>query len=191
MADAAGTGDLPIGELPIQGELPAKIAQLVAAHHEAVYRYAYRLTGSSADAEDLSQQAYLAALRCLDQLREGDRARSWLLAIVRNQYLKNLRRTPPRLDCDLNGALDRVPNRNDESTREGITNEIDEEQLQAALASLPEEFRVVVLMYYFEERPYREIAEALELPIGTVMSRLSRGKAHLKNRLAPRERDLV
>ena len=73
------------------------------------------------------------------------------------------------------------------AARTPTVEEIDRDQLAAALAELPEEFRLVVVMFYFEELSYQEIAEELEIPVGTVMSRLSRGKSHLRQRLAPTE----
>ncbi|HEY2837685.1 MAG TPA: sigma factor, partial [Pirellulales bacterium] len=73
----------------------AQIARLVVDHYSDVYRYAYRLSGSAADAEDLTQQTYLAAQRNLAQLRLPDNARAWLYAILRNCYLKGRRRPSP------------------------------------------------------------------------------------------------
>ncbi|MBX3411915.1 MAG: sigma-70 family RNA polymerase sigma factor [Pirellulales bacterium] len=153
------------------------ITQLVIAHHELLYRYAYRLTGSIADAEDLTQQTFLSAQANLAQLREPAAARGWLFAILRNGYRKSLKkRVPlPAVDAELN--VDSVP---DESR---TAEPIDEERLQDALNSLSDEYKTVLLMFYFERHSYREIATQLELPIGTVMSRLSRAKSHLRAKL--------
>jgi RNA polymerase sigma-70 factor (ECF subfamily) len=154
---------------------------LVRDHHEAVFRYAMRLTGQVADAEDLAQQAFLAAQVHLGQLRQPDRAGSWLLSIVRNCYLKNHHRRIPmpagNLSLDVNTIVDRQPPGHQDH------DEIDRERLQLALDELPSEFKVVVAMFYFEQCSYKEIAAQLELPIGTVMSRLSRAKCHLRSRL--------
>jgi RNA polymerase sigma-70 factor (ECF subfamily) len=153
------------------------IARLVADHHEAVYRYAYRLTGSQADAEDLTQQVFLQAQEKLGQLRSDESVRSWLFAILRNFFLKS---------CDKRQRLPTVTTRLDvdaiaaEPAREAA---IDREDLQAALNELPPHFRIVVTMFYYEGCSYREIAERLDLPMGTVMSRLSRAKEHLRTRL--------
>jgi RNA polymerase sigma-70 factor (ECF subfamily) len=154
------------------------VAQLVADHHESVYRYAFRLCGSAADAEDLTQQTFLAAHRSLGQLREPASARSWLWAILRNCFLKELRRSGPVPAADLNLDLDAIPGELPDEV------EIDQERLQEALGELPEVFRLVVVMYYFEDCSYREIAERLDMPIGTVMSRLARAKGHLRTKLA-------
>ncbi len=153
------------------------IAQLVSEHHQAVYRYAYRLTGSVADAEDLSQQVFLAAQQKLAQLRQVESAGSWLLAMLRNAFLKSRHKRRPTLAANLELNLDNIPAEipGDEA--------IDRQQLQAAIDALPAGYRVVLLMFYFEDRSYREIAAALDLPIGTVMSRLARAKSHLRSRL--------
>jgi RNA polymerase sigma-70 factor, ECF subfamily len=154
------------------------VTRLVADHHRSVYGYALRLSGSPADAEDLTQQAYLTAHQKLDQLRDAGKARSWLLAIVRNCYLKNRGRGLPMVSAEAcTGGIDHIPdNEADEAP-------IDSESLQAALDRLPESLRLVLVMFYFEECSYKQIAEALELPAGTVMSRLSRAKARLRAQL--------
>ena len=150
------------------------VAQLVADHHRAVYQYAYRLTGSVQDAEDLVQQVFLIAQRKIGQLRNMDAAGSWLFAILRNSFLKDKQRRRPALAGDLDLNVDLIP-------EEGPPEEFDEDRLQAALNRLPEVFRLVVVMFYFEECSYREIADQLEMPIGTVMSRLARAKGQLRS----------
>jgi RNA polymerase sigma-70 factor (ECF subfamily) len=158
-------------------ETAALLRQLIVAHSDAMYRYASRLTGQSADAEDLTQQAFLLAQQKLHQLREDDRAAAWLFAIVRSCFLKACRKRQqlaPAAEWNLDEIADESPE----------IDHVDQEKLSKALAELPDEFRVVVLMFYFEDLSYKEIAEQLELPIGTVMSRLSRAKSHLRRRLA-------
>lgn len=152
------------------------LSQLVLDHHEVLYRYAYRLTGSVPDAEDLTQQVFLVAQQKHTQLRDVGSARCWLFTILRNCYLKGFRRRIPIPATNLEFDMESIP-------QEVLEREIDGERLQLALDELPEQFKMVVLLFYFEERPYREIAELLEVPIGTVMSRLSRAKTHLRQRL--------
>lgn len=160
---------------------PADIATLVAEHHAAVYRYAYRLAGTECDAEDLTQQTFLAAQLKLDQLREPEHGRGWLYAILRNSYLKMRRKRAPVAAACLELDVDAIPDDVPEET------EVDPERLQAAINELPDEFKVVLLLFYFEGCSYREIAEKLSLPSGTVMSRLSRAKGHLRSRLFENE----
>jgi RNA polymerase sigma-70 factor, ECF subfamily len=154
-----------------------QIAQLVAEHHQAVYRYAYRLTGSTQDAEDLTQQVFLAAQRHLGSLRNIDSARSWLSAILRNCFLKDRQRRRPALAVDVSVNMDMVP------AAPLPRDEVDGDRLQDALDRLPDASRLVVAMFYFEECSYREIAERLAMPIGTVMSRLARAKDYLRSML--------
>jgi RNA polymerase sigma-70 factor, ECF subfamily len=155
-------------------------ARLVRDHHAALYRYAYRLTSKVQDAEDLVQQTFLVAQQKLGQVRSPDTARAWLFTVLRNVYLKACCRSQGSplvgLEIDLSVLVQETP-----------TEPIDREALQQALGELPAEFRVVVLMFYFEDQSYKQIAEALNAPIGTVMSRLSRAKAHLRRRLSPDE----
>jgi RNA polymerase sigma-70 factor (ECF subfamily) len=155
----------------------ADIARLVAEHHAALYRYAYRLSGSAADAEDLVQQAFLVAVSKLDQVRSAESVRSWLYAVLRNAYWKACRKRAPLVAGDLDLALDGIPEELPDPPL------VDRDELQAALDALPEDFKVVLMMFYYEHCSYKEIAERLDLPIGTVMSRLSRGKCQLRVRL--------
>lgn len=156
-----------------------QLAALVMAHHAALYRYAYRLCGGAADAEDLTQQAFLIAHRKLHQLREPDRAAGWLFAILRSCYLKWRRKRVPLTSTVAEVNLGEVPQDLPELQA------VDSEELQAVLNDLAEELRLVLVMFYFEELSYKVIADQLEIPIGTVMSRLSRAKQKLRERLAP------
>jgi RNA polymerase sigma-70 factor (ECF subfamily) len=155
------------------------IAPLVERHYESLYRYAYRLSGVAADAEDLTQEAFCKAQAQLSQLRDSERAKPWLFAILRNAYLHRARsdRAHRQVSLDAVGDLpDDLP---------PDVPEIGSEQLQGALNELPEGFRTPVILFYFEDMSYRDIAEQMRLPIGTVMSRLARAKAHLRERLVP------
>ena len=166
---------LPAGTVP-----PAKayddLVRLVEEHHAGLYRYAYRLSGTVADAEDLTQQVFLVAQQKLDQVRDAECVRGWLFTVLRNNYFRDKRRPTPLTATGLAMDLEALPD-------DISTDDIDREQLQNAVNELPDEFKLVVLMYYFEDCPYREIAERLQVPIGTVMSRLSRAKGHLRQRL--------
>jgi len=153
------------------------ITELVHDHHAELYRYAYRLAGSRPDAEDLTQQTFLAAQQKWEQLRDATKARSWLFTILRNSFLKSCRKKTPHsagdLEMDLGEVADASPD----------VDAVDGEAIQAALCELPDEFRIVLTMFYFEECSYKEIAQQLDLPPGTVMSRLSRAKGHLRRHL--------
>ena len=160
------------------GECPRMdISQLVAEHHQAVFGYAYRLSGSVPDAEDLTQQTFLLAQQKLGQLRKVESARSWLFAILTNCFRKAIQRRRPTPAANLQLNIDTIPADPPNDA------DIDREQIQRALGELSDGFRMVLVMYYFEECSYREIAERLGLPIGTVMSRLARAKGHLRSKL--------
>lgn len=150
------------------------ITELVSQHYDAVYRLAYRLSGTAHDAEDIAQQAFLDAQRKLDQLRDPSSAKAWLCMIARNLFRRKLRDAGPN-----STTLEAIA----EPIGEEDPEPLDTTSLQQALGQLPPEFRTVLVLYYFQNLSYQQIADELELPIGTVMSRLSRGKQHLRQRL--------
>jgi RNA polymerase sigma-70 factor (ECF subfamily) len=156
------------------------VRELIDAHYDSLYRYAYRLSGSPADAEDLTQEAFSKALARLPQLRDPDRAKGWLFRILRNAYLHRARDERRHRTIPLDSVADLADEAGDDPAPE-----VDPARLQEALNDLDETFRTPVILFYFEEFSYREIAEQMELPIGTVMSRLARAKAYLRGRLAP------
>ena len=149
--------------------------ELIEQHAPLLYRYAYRLTGNSHEAEDLTQQTYLLVQQRGHQLREVQALRGWLLTIVRNVFLKSRRHR------GRGRSLDDI----DEPTvtEDSWDSPVDREQLQQALLELSEEFRSPIVLYYFEDFSYQQIANHMGVPIGTVMSRLSRAKNFLKKRL--------
>src|SRR5947208_4725163 len=129
--------------------------QLIDAHYEALYRYAYRLTGSEADALDLTQETFEKALARLPQLREPDRAKAWLFRILRNAYLHKVRDQKRHKVIPLDAVGDVAESAGEE------TPEIDPAKLQRALNELDETFRTPIILYYFEEFSYRDIAEQM------------------------------
>lgn len=157
-------------------ERMAQTEKLLDEHHAAVFRYAYRLCGCTSTAEDIAQEVFLRAFRSLHQLREEQAARGWLLVITRNEFARWCRHKSETigidLDAEVGADLEQPP-------------ELEQnEWVEHALQQLPNDFRLVLVMFYFEELSYAEIAEQLQIPIGTVMSRLSRGRTHMKTALA-------
>lgn len=177
--DNGSVDDILGGEAANDGvtETPISIDQLVSDHAKPLFGYGYRLTGSVADAEDLTQQTLMIAHQKLDQLRCSKSAKSWLCAILRSCWLKTIRRNKPtpasHFEMDLDEILEQ---KKDEST-------VDEILIQQAISELPDDYRLVLLMFYFEELSYQQIAEKLGVKMGTVMSRLSRAKDRVKRRL--------
>jgi RNA polymerase sigma-70 factor (ECF subfamily) len=161
------------------GSAAGGLHALIDAHYEALYRYAYRLSGSTADAEDLTQEAFGKAFTRLGQLREPERVKAWLFRILRNLYLHKVRDEKRHRVVPLDAVGD-LPGRETDDTPE-----IDPARLQKALDELEEGFRTPLILFYFEEFSYRDIAEQMDLPIGTVMSRLARAKGYLRAKLSP------
>jgi RNA polymerase sigma-70 factor (ECF subfamily) len=152
----------------------AELEAWFAAHFAEVYRYAYRLSGEHAAAEDLTQQTFTAALRHGGTVRSAEAVRSWLTKVCRHMFCRVLKRSG-RVECELD--TENLPAR---ESRDGLELET-RETLQTCIQALPEPFRVVVLMFYFEDASYREITDELGISVGTVMSRLSRAKALLRS----------
>jgi RNA polymerase sigma-70 factor (ECF subfamily) len=153
------------------------IQQLVEDHYQVLYRFAFRLSGSASEAEDLTQETFCQAQKNLAQLRDAQRSKAWLFSILRNAYLHKLRSTK-RHQTLTPEALAELPEKLPDPLPD-----IEPGQLQGALNELPEDFRTPLLLFYFEDFSYRDIAEQLQVPLGTVMSRLARAKAHLRGRL--------
>jgi RNA polymerase sigma-70 factor, ECF subfamily len=160
----------------------------VLSHLDALYRTALRLTRHPADAEDLVQDAVLKAFRFAGQFERGTNLKAWLFAILHNTD-RNRRRAAARDTVDIDSLLVETASG---SAGEGGTPEdillrnVVDVDLQAALDSLPEPFLHAVWLRDVEEFSYVEIAKMLEVPAGTVMSRISRGRRLLYERLAAR-----
>ncbi|OQX66755.1 MAG: hypothetical protein B6A08_18860 [Sorangiineae bacterium NIC37A_2] len=162
------------------------------SHAQSLYSVAVRMTGKPSDAEDLVQDTLLKALRARHQFTEGTNLRAWLLRILTNTYINRYKRGV--LERSLLGAesLDPVSDQwtgtaSLRSLREPLATaerSMLEGEIQDALIELPEDFRLAVLLVDVQELSYKEAADALGCPIGTVMSRLHRGRRILKNRLA-------
>lgn len=154
------------------------INALVPLHYQDLYRYAYRLAGNSNDAEDLVQETFCSAQSNQEQLRDATRVKSWLFSILYHAFLLHQRRKKKLKYVTWEQDLDHVPMAEPELPAVNST------QLQAGLMEVPEDYRAVLILYYFEDFSYRDIATQLGIPIGTVMSRLARAKQFLKHLLS-------
>ncbi|MFP6619308.1 MAG: sigma-70 family RNA polymerase sigma factor [Pirellulaceae bacterium] len=164
------------GDAPLNTANVLQVRQLADTYYADVYRYAYRLSGAAAESEDLTQQTFLMALQRVHQLREPSRAKAWLFAVLRSCFLKGCRKRVPLPAASLELDIGMIPENVSEL-------EVDSEQLQKALNELSDEFRLVLVMFYFEQLSYKEIASALKIAKGTVMSRLARAKRQLRYKL--------
>jgi RNA polymerase sigma-70 factor (ECF subfamily) len=158
----------------------------VRQHHRLLYGIAYWWTGSRSDAEELTQEAFFQAYRSRSGLRDIETLKGWLIGILRHCYAQMNRKGRHRVEISLDemieefGELNRLnPDRPD----------LDQAlALHQSLECLDERHRLPVVLFYFQDLSYREIAEALDLPVGTVMSRLSRAREMLHDRLSTRQK---
>ncbi len=155
---------------------------------DALYGTALRLTRRPQDAEDLVQDTYLKAFRASKQFQRGTNLKAWLFTILHNTF-RNMRRHDGRNPVDVNSeTVEQAADvSGDERTPEQLlTRATLDADLQEALDELPDAFRQAVWLRDVEEFTYAEIARIVDVPIGTVMSRISRGRRMLFERLAPK-----
>jgi RNA polymerase sigma-70 factor (ECF subfamily) len=156
----------------------------VRQHHRLLYGIAYWWTGSRPDAEELTQEAFFQAYRSRSGLHDIEAVKGWLVGILRHCYAQINRKGRHRVEISLDGMREEFgelsrPNPDRPDLDQALA-------LHQSLECLDERHRLPVVLFYFQDLSYREIAEALELPIGTVMSRLSRAREMLHERLNTR-----
>ena len=160
---------------------------MALVHLDALYHVALRLTRNRAEAEDVVQEAFLRAFRSFDRFNPGTNCRAWLFTILRNVFLNRVRsqgREVPEAEV---GGLDQMEltanAQHERNPEERFLQTMLHGDVDRALATLPLAFREAILLVDVEGLTYREVAEVLDCPIGTVMSRLSRGRALLRRAL--------
>jgi RNA polymerase sigma-70 factor, ECF subfamily len=172
---------------------PATFADQAMEHMPSLYSAALRMTRNPADAEDLVQETYLRAYRGFGGFQEGTNLKAWLYRILTNTFINRYRakkRRPEETDFDdvedfylyrrLGGLEQAQAGR---SAEDELLDLFPEAEVKDAVESLPENFRMAVLLADVEGFSYKEIADILDIPIGTVMSRLHRGRKQLQKRL--------
>ncbi len=189
--------DTPVAPLPTD---PAVFESEMNPHLDALYRNALRLTGNANDAEDLLQDTYLRAYRFFYQYQPGTNAKAWLFRIMNTVFLNDYRRKSRqgetvsydgledfylynRLTEDGVSGVGGSDHPETENPEKAVLEKLDIETITRAIEALPIEFRDTVALATLEEMSYQEIAETLEIPIGTVRSRLSRGRKLLQRAL--------
>ena len=171
----------------------ARFAELAMPYMDALYSAALRMTRNAADAEDLVQETYLRAYRGYAGFEPGTNLRAWLYRILTNTYINSYRakqRRPDERQLDdvedlylyrrLGAVEEAMAAR---SAEDELMDLFTDEEVKAALDSLPEQFRIAVYLADVEGFSYKEIADILEIPIGTVMSRLHRGRKAMQREL--------
>jgi len=161
----------------------------ILPHFDALYNFALRLTSDPNDAEDLVQDSIVKAFRFFSSYEKGTNAKAWLFRILKNSYINSYRKQsskPQEIDYDEVASFYETirAERTDSSDLEDkMFRELIDDDLTRALEEIPEDFRTVVLLCDVEDFTYEEIANMLDVPIGTIRSRLHRGRNLLKAQL--------
>jgi RNA polymerase sigma-70 factor (ECF subfamily) len=165
-----------------QGNMPERFEQVVLPHLDAAYNLARWLVRSPADAEDVVQEACLRALRFFDGFRGGD-SRAWLLKIVRNTCYSWVKKNRP---AELTDEFDETVHSSEVLGKDAearLVLRANSESVRKALGTLPVRFREVLVLREVEELSYKEISDVTGVPMGTVMSSLSRARQQLREEL--------
>jgi RNA polymerase sigma-70 factor (ECF subfamily) len=158
-------------------------------HMDVLYNFALRTTGNEDDARDLLQETYLKAYRFWDKYEKGTNIRAWLFRIMKNSYINRYRKEtkePDKVDYeDIENFYNtiRAESTDPNDLQQQLYGNLLGDEVTKALQSLPDDFRTVVILCDIEGLTYEEIAEFVECPIGTVRSRLHRGRKLLQARL--------
>jgi RNA polymerase sigma-70 factor (ECF subfamily) len=170
-----------------------RFAELAMPHMQALYTAALRMTRNPADAEDLVQETFLKAYRAFDRYEDGTNLKAWLYKILTNTFINSYRaakRRPEKADVEDIEDLylyrrigDLRSNGPGRSAEDEVFEHFTDDEVKQAIESLPEAFRIAVLLADVEGFSYKEIAEITDVPIGTVMSRIHRGRKALQKAL--------
>ena len=193
------TDQIPfIGRKEHQREIFWKLAQ---NQTRFLYNVAFKYAGNHYDAEDLVQETLYTAYSKFHQLRDNRKLKSWMFTILRNHFLKGQRKKAPIHEDEFEDGIDYLTQLESISLQQDAASvyerKVEAETIQSILDKLPEKYKADLIVYYMEDSTYQEIAEMLEVPIGTVMSRLSRAKQMMKKALlksainAPEENKVV
>jgi len=155
---------------------------LVSAHYEALFRFALSLTRMESDARDLTQQTFYVWATKGHQLRDRSRVKPWLFTTLHRAFLESRRRQTRFPHHELGEVEHELPVHSPE-----LANQVDCSQVLPALAKVDEVYQAAVAIYYLEDCPYKDIAVILDVPLGTVKSRIARGIAQLREILLSRE----
>ena len=184
-------------DLQIKHNRKKEFEEVALVHMNALYNSAVYLTGNRSDASDLVQETFLRAYKNYHLFEKGTNCRAWLFKIMQNLFrnrLRSLKREPfkvePRNDEDEKLSLENILKSNLDSPLEELETKNVEESIHAAISKLPKKLRMAVILADLEELSYQEIAEILGVPIGTVRSRIARGRTALQKLLSRHAKDL-
>ncbi len=181
-----------VGLMAVRIQKSAKQAEFereAVPHMDLLYNYALRMTGNTADGDDIVQETYLKAFRFWDKYEKGTNIKAWLFRIMKNSYINIYRKESKEPDTvDYDEVKNFYNTIKDDSTDtddlgERMFGNLLPDEVAKALESLPVDFRTVVILCDIEGLTYEEIADFVEIPIGTVRSRLHRGRKMLRIKL--------
>ena len=155
---------------------------LVEQYYRGLYQFALSLAGAEAEASDLTQQTFLVWAKKGHQLRDASKAKTWLFTTLHREFLKTRRRQSRFPHQELDTAENEIP-----PVTPTMVNELDADEVMTALQRVNELYQAPVALFYIEELSYKEIAEVLDVPIGTVQSRIARGKSELRQLVLSKE----
>jgi RNA polymerase sigma-70 factor (ECF subfamily) len=159
--------------------------ELAMPHFARLYNFACWLTTDPAAAEDLVQESYMRALKGFSSFQQGTNFRAWIYRILRNTFLTSTAGLKIAVSLD-DENLEKAEPATQVTPESVLLASMEQLAIQRALEALPVNFREIILLCDFEEMSYQEIAQTLAIPIGTVMSRLSRARKAMRDMLAPR-----
>jgi RNA polymerase sigma-70 factor (ECF subfamily) len=193
--DLLSKQDMQKQSVQAKADVPAVTAwdfdSLVMPYLDSLYNTAYRMTRSSEDAEDLVQETFFKAYKYYDKFEEGTNLKAWLFKILKNTFINNYRKKklePRSVDfAEIEDSFERIVRRDASEApadpESEYFNGVLDDDVKKALESLPYDYRMVVILADLEDFSYKEIAEILDCPVGTVMSRLYRGRKLLEKAL--------
>jgi len=176
----------PAESVLAEAEKRASFEREALPHLDSLYRVALRLTGNAAEADDLVQETMLKAYRAWHQFEKGSNAKGWLLTILRHAFINEYRRRirhPETVDLDAIEPSSVFADVQDEDPQGTFFDRIVDDEVLRAIDQLPEQFRETVVLSDVEGLSYDEIARILEVPVGTVKSRLFRARRMLQGKL--------
>ncbi len=152
---------------------------IVSEHYASLYRFALSLSRSEVEAADLTQQTFFIFAQHSRQIRDVSKVKSWLFTTLRREFLRGIRAQNNHPHVEFKPEIHDSPALSTDALRR-----LDGKAVMDAMAKVDTTYRVALELFYLSELSYKEIAQVLEIPIGTVMSRLSRGKEQLKTTLS-------
>lgn len=161
-------------------ETKREFEEKILEHIDSLYNLAFRLTQNKHDAEDLVQEAVLRAYRNFAKFEEGTNFKAWVITILRNIFINEYRKRmkePGMIDFEEVSDFISLPEIS------GAQEEIFSEVIKSAIDKLPEELRTTIILFFVEDFSYKEISKIMDVPLGTVMSRLYTARQMLKKRL--------